>query len=48
MPWKSKPATDLQRQLDAAQLKLLRANAELRTRQIYCERLESCCRSGAQ
>jgi hypothetical protein len=40
MPWKPKPVTDLQRQLDATQLKLLRANAELRTKQIYCERLE--------
>jgi hypothetical protein len=40
MPWRPKPVTDLQRQLDATQAKLLRANDELRTKQIYCERLE--------
>jgi hypothetical protein len=34
------PVSDLQRQLNATRLKLLRANDELRTKQIYCERLE--------
>jgi hypothetical protein len=40
MPWKSKPVTALQRQLDATQLKLLRANAELELKTVYAERLE--------
>jgi hypothetical protein len=40
MPWKPKPVTDLQRQLDAAQLKLLRANAELEHKAQCVTRLE--------
>jgi hypothetical protein len=41
MPWKPKPVTDLQRQLDAAQLKLLKANAELEHKAQIVSRLET-------
>jgi hypothetical protein len=41
MPWKPKPVTELQRQLDAAQFKLLRANAELEYKAQYVSRLET-------
>jgi len=40
MPWKPKPVTDLQRQLDAAQLKLLKAHAELEHKTQCVTRLE--------
>jgi len=40
MPWKPKPVTDLQRQLDAALLKLLKANAELEHKNQCVSRLE--------
>jgi hypothetical protein len=40
MPWKPKPVTDLQRQLNAAQLKLLKANAELEHKTQCVSRLE--------
>jgi hypothetical protein len=40
MPWKPKPTSDLERQLAATQLKLLRTNAELELKTIYAERLE--------
>ena len=40
MPWKPKPVTDLQRQLDAALLKLLKANAELEHKTRCVSRLE--------
>jgi hypothetical protein len=40
MPWKPKPVADLQRQLDAAQLKLLKANAELEHKTQCVSRLE--------
>ena len=40
MPWKPKPVTNLQRQLDAAQLKLLKANTELEHKTGYVSRLE--------
>jgi hypothetical protein len=41
MPWKPRPTTELQRQLDAAQLKLLRANAELEHKTQIVNRLET-------
>jgi hypothetical protein len=40
MPWKPKPVTDLRRQLNAAQLKLLKANAELEHKTQCVSRLE--------
>jgi hypothetical protein len=40
MPWKPKPVTDLQRQLNAGQLKLLKANAELEHKTQCVSRLE--------
>jgi hypothetical protein len=40
MPWKPRALTDLQRQLDAAQLKLLKANAELEHKTQCVSRLE--------
>jgi hypothetical protein len=40
MPWKPRAPTDLQRQLDATQLKLLRANAELEHKTQCVQRLE--------
>jgi len=40
MPWKPRAPTDLQRQLDAAQLKLLKANAELEHKTQCVSRLE--------
>ena len=40
MPWKPKPVTDLQRQLNAAQLKLLKSNAELEHKTQCVSRLE--------
>jgi hypothetical protein len=40
MPWKPKPATDLQREIDTLAIKLLRANSALRLKTLYCERLE--------
>jgi hypothetical protein len=40
MPWKPRAPTDLQRQLDAAQLKLLKANAELEHKTQRVSRLE--------
>jgi predicted nuclease with TOPRIM domain len=40
MPWKPRAPTDLQRQLDAAQLKLLKANAELEHKIQCVSRLE--------
>jgi CII-binding regulator of phage lambda lysogenization HflD len=40
MPWKPKPVTALQRQLDATQFKLLRANAELEHKTLCISRLE--------
>jgi chromosome segregation ATPase len=40
MPWKPKPITDLQRQFDAAQLKLLKVNAELEHKTQCVSRLE--------
>ena len=40
MPWKPKPVTDLQRQLDAAQLKLLKTHAELEHKTQCVSRLE--------
>jgi hypothetical protein len=40
MPWKPRLITDLQRQLDAAQLKLLKANAELEHKNQCVQRLE--------
>ena len=40
MPWKPKPVTDLQRQLDAAQLKLLKTHAELEHKTQCVTRLE--------
>jgi hypothetical protein len=41
MPWKPRAPTDLQRQLDAAHLKLLKANAELKHKTQYVSRLET-------
>jgi hypothetical protein len=40
MPWKPRAPTDLQRQLDAAQLNLLKANAELEHKNQCVSRLE--------
>jgi hypothetical protein len=40
MPWKPRAPSDLQRQLDATQLKLLRANAELEHKTQCVSRLE--------
>jgi hypothetical protein len=40
MPWKPRAPSDLQRQLDATQLKLLKANAELEHKTRCVSRLE--------
>jgi hypothetical protein len=40
MPWKLKAHSDLQRQVDTLAIKLLRANSELRSKTVYCQRLE--------
>ena len=40
MPWKPAPVTDLQRQVDALQFKLVRLNRELSDKQQYASRLE--------
>jgi hypothetical protein len=40
MLWQPKLSTDLQRQVDTLAIKLLRANSELRLKQVYAQRLE--------
>jgi hypothetical protein len=40
MPWKPKALSDLERQNHTLALRLLKANAELRTKTLYAQRLE--------
>jgi len=40
MPWSPHRPTELERKVETLSLKLLRANAALCQKQIYCERLE--------
>jgi hypothetical protein len=40
MPWKPAAPSDLQRQVDVLSLKVLKLNAELRMKSVYCQRLE--------
>jgi len=40
MPWKPAAASEVERKVEALSLKLLQANAALRSKRIYAERLE--------
>ena len=40
MPWTPKPISQLERQIETLQIKLLRANSELRLKTVYAQRLE--------
>jgi multidrug resistance efflux pump len=40
LPWTPKPISQLERQIETLQIKLLRANSELRLKTVYAQRLE--------